>query len=326
MSVVGLDSYDSGVKKTWRGWLHNRIEDLLMAPHSEATVLYLCGPDDFDREYAIARGFKNHNLIAVDLNEDNVRRVRKNGGLAICHDLTEVVASWPKDWPIDVVIADFCAGLNADTSRFAIALTMALATAGRIVDAPGGEVAKWFARNRRKRGTSARKSEDALRRLGGRPANLSQSTIIGVNLQRGRDAVSNGYRRWVAEKYAGAKVRRMHGSGRRMDTSKHRALHWWELMSAWDVNGPDLADDMDKDTGRALASRVLKWRQLSPPSFNSYRSNRVVMDSAVGAMVPHLSRPECPGYNKALDQFTSDVARRKISACRAVRTVKMRAA
>jgi hypothetical protein len=119
---LGLTEYRADQKNAWRGWQWNRIVERLTVPVEDATVLYLCGPEDIDREKALRLGFTNENLIAVDVDEESIRRVRASGGLGIAHDLTELVESWPREWPIDVVVADFHCGLNNMTMGFLDAL------------------------------------------------------------------------------------------------------------------------------------------------------------------------------------------------------------
>ena len=128
----GLDSYDSGTKATWRGWQWNRIVERLpefrdrkgpipinnttRAICAEKTVVYLCGPDDADREHGRRFGFRDENMIAVDIDESNVAIVKQNPiANGIDMPLQELLLAWPKDWPLDVVIADLCSGLDASS-------------------------------------------------------------------------------------------------------------------------------------------------------------------------------------------------------------------
>lgn len=124
--MSGVESYDHGRKHTWRGWqwnlIVNRLPELRDATTFSARdaalaakdkiVIYLCGSRDFDRQCGLARGFLNHNMIAVDVSEANIRRIRRRGGLGICGRLEHIIARWPSDWHIDVIIADLCSGLS----------------------------------------------------------------------------------------------------------------------------------------------------------------------------------------------------------------------
>lgn len=126
--MQGATAYDDPAKDAWRGWKWNSIAAAATRwrrlPPSEMarqlsgkTTLYLVGPDDHDRKRALARGFANHNLIAVDLVQDRVDEVRAAGGLAIRGSLQQLIMNWPHDWPIDVVDADLCSGLVNDVGE-----------------------------------------------------------------------------------------------------------------------------------------------------------------------------------------------------------------
>lgn len=128
--MKGADAYDDPAKDAWRGWKWNTIVSLITAWFSlppkekarrcsEKTVLYLPGPDDHDRRRAMARGFANYNLIAVDVVQDRIDRIRANGGFGIRGSLQQVILNWPEDWPIDVIDGDFCGGLTEDVSQLA---------------------------------------------------------------------------------------------------------------------------------------------------------------------------------------------------------------
>lgn len=124
--MIGAIAYDDPAKDAWRGWKWNAIAHAAcgfndrIPPRekarrlSEKTVLYLVGPNDHDRRRAMARGFANHNLIAVDMVQERVDEVRMAGGLAVCGSLQQVLLNWPHDWQIDVVDADLCSGVVSD--------------------------------------------------------------------------------------------------------------------------------------------------------------------------------------------------------------------
>lgn len=131
--MKGLDSYQNGTKETWRGWQWNQIVNRLcgcreLGPAStrnelrDKVVLYLVGPNDIDRQVAIKKGFRNENLIAVDFDRSRVDAVRKDGGFAVCGNLTHIAATWPASKPVDAVIADFCCGLTEEVGKFVEAL------------------------------------------------------------------------------------------------------------------------------------------------------------------------------------------------------------
>lgn len=129
----GLIAYDAKAKRDWRGWQWNRIAERLAVPVENATVLYLCGPDDIDREKAVARGFRNENLIAIDIVRANIVRARNAGGFGIAHDFLDVLWAWPDEWPIDVIVADWCSGFTGGALTFLQALFFSPASANAVV-------------------------------------------------------------------------------------------------------------------------------------------------------------------------------------------------
>lgn len=266
-AIQGLEHYRNGRKKNWRGWQWNRIVERLSVEPRDATVLYLCGPEDLDREWALKRGFRNENLIAVDLSPDNVQRVRRGGGLAICHDLNELVRAWPEDWPIDVVVADFCAGLG---------------------DSELGLVhAAVFSRG--------------LNRVGPK----EPVPVLSVNLQRGRER--GDFARGVLSQHR--RFDNSHTKG--FNPGKHRGLMWYLLAQRGLFMGKEPPAPVLEATHAFMA-----------PSFNSYRSNRVYMDSVVFRWpgVPGLSTG---GVERRVHGVVAE-ARRKVAACRALRTMMAR--
>ena len=132
--MSGLESYANGTKDTYRGHVWRRIAERLprvrqhMGPAarrhlaSQAVVLYLVGPDDFDRQRALKHGFQNHNLIAVDIEKERIEKVRQDGGVGVCGNLSDILAMWPSDLPVSVVLADFQCGLNNSMFHFHDAL------------------------------------------------------------------------------------------------------------------------------------------------------------------------------------------------------------
>jgi len=141
--MVGLAEYTSRPKETWRGWQWNRIAERLAgdskAPSaqrracSRATALYLCGPEDIDRQVALGKGFRTENLVAVDLDEASILRVREGGGIGVCARLEELLVTWPADWPIDVVVADTCTGFSASAIGLFAALVASPGVSDRTV-------------------------------------------------------------------------------------------------------------------------------------------------------------------------------------------------
>lgn len=102
--MQGLSSYASKSKGDHRRWAWNRIRERC---GTDAVGLYLCGPDDIDRQIATEKGFRNSNLIAVDYDEANIARVRKAGGIGICGRLQDILQHW-NDGQVDFILYDSC--------------------------------------------------------------------------------------------------------------------------------------------------------------------------------------------------------------------------
>lgn len=126
--MLGSESYVDPAKDTWRGWKWNRIANAAVLGKplppaeksrqlSRKTVLYLVGPEDRDRPKALAKGFANHNLIAVDIDKSRVAEVRKKGCLSICGSMQQVLLNWSESWSIDVIDCDFCHGITRDAEH-----------------------------------------------------------------------------------------------------------------------------------------------------------------------------------------------------------------
>lgn len=271
---AGLDSYRNKRKDDWRGWQWNRIVERLSVPVEEAVALYLCGPADVDRAKAVLRGFRTENLIGVDLDEENVRRVRAGGGLAICADINELVAVWPKDWPVHVIVADFCAGFDDTAINLASAL---------------------------------------MSRTG-----AMRGTVVSVNLQRGRDATTNDLRAWLKETYSEAlAIGASFGGPHDPDPRIHRGRQFLAAcVNGWLVSWGEPAERLY-------------------PDYNSYRSHRVFMDSVVFRWPGAFIQRPATGLMAKLRETAGvlfgsrlpfPAASRKIAACRALRTMKVRAA
>lgn len=111
MSGENFD-YKFGNKNNWRRWVWNRIVERLAVPPAEAVVLYLAGQQDLDREIAIQRGFKGHNLIAVERDELVAAQLRKKGVLTIQGEFGDVLQFWPLGHEIHVVFGDFCSDMT----------------------------------------------------------------------------------------------------------------------------------------------------------------------------------------------------------------------
>lgn len=107
---VGLDTYDSEEKKKSRRIVADYLFKHIPLP-SQATVLYLPGPNDYQRKSLLNYGFRNENIFGVDLGA-NVQAVRDRGAYCIKGSLADVIENWPTHRPIDVILADLCCGLG----------------------------------------------------------------------------------------------------------------------------------------------------------------------------------------------------------------------
>jgi hypothetical protein len=104
-------NYEVEQKRHWRYWVWKRIADNCGVHPSFATVLFLSGPSPSDLQAAKKYGFKLRNIVAVDMNAECVEAARKAGCTAIQGSLHEVVTKW-NDGQIHGVVADYCFGLT----------------------------------------------------------------------------------------------------------------------------------------------------------------------------------------------------------------------
>jgi len=128
--MQGLADYRNNTKETWRNWAWNRAIELqpelrdrrrrtpanIRRVLANKTAIYLVGPEDLDRQVAIAKGFRNENLIAIDVEKENIARVRKAGGIGVCCDIADAILAWQQE-QIDIVMADFCGGISTNLWR-----------------------------------------------------------------------------------------------------------------------------------------------------------------------------------------------------------------
>lgn len=99
----GLEIYDASSKEDHRRWLWNRLAQRTRPTNRFG--LYLCGPEDRDRQVAMTKGFSNGGLVAVDISEEYISRIRRAGGRGIASDIGDVLRHW-NDGPLDFVAID----------------------------------------------------------------------------------------------------------------------------------------------------------------------------------------------------------------------------
>jgi hypothetical protein len=340
-------SYDNATKDTWNGWAWNQIANRIAVQWgggrldewrcksrrmrkarilADKTVLYLCGPENRDKAFALKHGFREDNVIAIDIIEKNIVVARKSGSLGISVPLEQLLLAWPKDWRIDAVLADYCGGFN-DTSRVLMY---------------------------------------SLWKCEGIKLHEKTLPVVVVNLQRGRDHQSNSARQVIAAtsgmmaSLLGSRCR-FNAPGLNEDGSckvdpLHRGGVWFEsaIQTLWSASLGTCVlphDDDSKEWVRlglptmpnALAVMQI-LRLVSGPQFYSYlspRGRRVYMDSVAMSFPPSLIRTpdteddDAVAWEKSLDFMLTDAAyygvgdlsdtRRKLAALRAVRTMKQRA-
>ena len=98
-------TYRYGNKNNWRRWAWNRIAEHCPVPKSEARVLYMPGPEDNDRDLAKRHGFKDWNLIGVDLCRQVVSKHRAMGKVMVRLDAVDAAYHGRSDF--DVFFLDF---------------------------------------------------------------------------------------------------------------------------------------------------------------------------------------------------------------------------
>lgn len=104
--------YDFGQKRHWRRWVWNQIARRLQ-DRREGLVVYLPGPEDYDRPLALARGFPRRNLLGVERDVRVAARLRSKGVTVVEGDFYSSVDAVSLEHPVSVVFGDFCNGFNS---------------------------------------------------------------------------------------------------------------------------------------------------------------------------------------------------------------------
>lgn len=326
--MAGLDIYEGGQKDTWRNWQWNRIVDkcLLGKPGqwsknnssekrrrlANKTVLYLCGPDDFDRAIALRHGFRNENIIAIDVESEHVELVRKNSGLAICADLNRVLMSWPADWTIDVVCADFCGNIGRSTLSLAFSLiSRSIAREDELTTVSVNL----------QRGRELPKYMEVIRGM----AEFSK-----LSHERISDLFEN-----VGDVRRGRRLTRLVPSEDHLaGDEKNRAKVWAEFLCVASSSVDAQAKTDKKSTAQRSVESFLTSRVILDPVWSSYSGSRVVMDSVVLNFLKR-QRWDSAVVDRVLSELASELGisllperhaptARKIAALRAHRTMKAR--
>ncbi len=106
---IGIDDYKKGQKNTWRRQCWNEIAKRVK-DRKNAIVLYLPAEQDMDRRVAVSKGFSPDNMIAVDMREEVVEKLREENKLTICGRI-EYAMFYVKP---KVIHMDLCSGFKQD--------------------------------------------------------------------------------------------------------------------------------------------------------------------------------------------------------------------
>jgi hypothetical protein len=258
MKQNGLDTYESDAKKQSRRIIAEELFRRIKDP-TNATVLYLPGPHDYQRKSLLNIGFRNENIFGVDFGK-NVQAVRDRGGYCIEGKLHEVIDNWPSHRRLNCILADLCCGLDTTAT-------------------------------------------ETIRSLG----NLFEKTkirpVVYLNMQRGRDAKSNGIREFLSRN--GAEEHTSHFKHRVVQLFMWQGQEWAaQNIEFLKVKYPD--GNLEK-LGRDLIgnAELAHW---------SYRNSVVSMDSAVFLWPEWLcgeSRPPIPVIKARIAATLATATRRR---------------
>lgn len=113
MPVFGsIKDYHYGTKNNWRRTVWNELLRRANGREKTDPIVYLSGPQDYDRQIATQKGVPDLNLIGIDKSSANVRRLKSQAKLAIDADVVDVIRAWPVHRRVAGVLLDFCSGLE----------------------------------------------------------------------------------------------------------------------------------------------------------------------------------------------------------------------
>jgi len=118
----GLKTYKYKEKNIWRRKAWKNVASRVSNKRN-AEVVYLSGEEDIDRRLAVSYGFKAHNLFAVDQDLDVVKKLRREGKIALCGDIFEIADSFQSP---SVIWCDLCCGLTEKVAVGIYALTLSM--------------------------------------------------------------------------------------------------------------------------------------------------------------------------------------------------------
>ena len=307
-------------KRHQRRWQANqvlgRLHEFDRSPSD--CVVSLCGHDDGDRRAFTNKGFDELNFLSVDRLQDNVRRVRGDGGLAVRGELADVIAAWPATPRVCALLLDFCGGLNEGNWHTVRRLDFNPATRGAVVavnmqrgrDSWGVEhFARFFDDYELlKRVMQELRDRRSLQGLADSPLNRALWLFVG---SLARDLCPLEEIRTI-----GADLEDLIAAGDRASAAGDEVALARVIRRAEELRP-------EKELRRWMGS-VVDFVRLYRPTFQSYRSGPLVFDSGVwcpdGPLRFLLNRLPSVSFHPVLGREKKAIAfKRRLTAVLAVR-------
>jgi|3_EtaG_2_1085321.scaffolds.fasta_scaffold02708_6 hypothetical protein len=267
--------YKFGRKNNWRRWSWNAIKERLPVSPINAVGLYLAGSDDLDRPVAISKGFKEENLIAVDVNALAVTKLRKQKRIALNLEISHVIGNW-RNPKLSFVSADLCSGLTAHSENL---LKSFLYSTG-----------------------------------------VEDHCVIALNMLRGRD--DTDWLKYYKNKLSTCDRNSFFEASRDLVPNPFGQIELHRGVAVV-LTLMDVFMNLAKKTSLLSEDKSTSIRQMSGilikmnPTFNSYKSKKLTMDSVV--FVWPLHGPWLD-YKPKTQKDTA--AKRQIAAMKAIRTMR----
>lgn len=279
--MAKTNGYKFGNKNNWRRWQWNQISKRLTIPPKNAIVLYLAGKEDLDRRIAIEHGFMPCNLIAVDESADVINILRKDSKLCIHGNLSTVIEAFNDSGvKIDVLVADFCCGLTKNMQPFLELLASNFKNS------------------------------------------FNKKAVISINTMRGRDG---GDLLCFAKEITNNSIQRNH-----LIFNCFLSFSSQMVVDQMCLNNLSIDDFVNKiacynftkkyEEKSAIGKFRHYWCDIttrsSCPSFNSYKSKNIYMDSVVFTYPEHL-------IVGLLESIINNDTKKSIGAVLAIRTMRI---
>lgn len=300
-------NYDNARKENWRNWQWNLIEKWIKKRgirRRDARILYLRGKEPADYETALDRGFKRHNLFAIDTVKDRVRDARNHGENCIFGNINDMARrGYLLD--ADCIIADFCAGMKRHVQEFSSLMRCNNLIEKKksvllCVNLQRGRDPEWSEMNETYQ-REIREFADTLRdRV--RKENVPLNSVPALS-----------------EYYSGG-----------IDKDYHRGFQFYldYYMRAFLWMAEDRYDNETSETA-ILTAFLREYLESGGPRFKSYRSSNnnssVRMDSVV--FCPSRTRMMAPhsfdyDIRYGMSSSTSEATLRSARACKAIATMR----